>query len=202
MDPSLTEDFFMLMEDEEELEAVEEPRLTGDMLAEEQEEDEETVVDAVEEVTLEDALIFLFQKYTESREEFPAGECDWYEMDPEERTNLALEKVEEIFEKVLEEGDTSLNYPTLNDWRNVQFRTGYGIQPLEDSQVYLSRIWGGSLMKFLHVLDVMRTLLQSNTRTTKRDIFYQHVRHFGSQREVDRLVSIAVAMLEVSSAPC
>ena len=204
----MIEDFFMLMDDQEELEAVpvEDPGLTQDfiMFMEEQEEDEEAVVDAVEEaveeVTLEDALLYLFQRFTQSREEFPAGDCDWYDMDPEERTVLALEKVEEIFEKVLEEGDTSLNYPTLSDWKNVQVRTGYGIQPLEDSQVYLSRIWGGSLMKFLHVLDVMRTLLQTNTRTTKRDIFYQHVRHFASQREVDRLVSIAVAMLEVSSA--
>ena len=234
MDPGLTEDFFMFME---ELEVVEEPRLTQNftMSVEDQEEAEEAVdeeeeadedeqvevealdedeqvevetveeeaveEEAVEEVTLEDALVYLFQKYAQMREEFPTEDCDWYEMDPEERTILALEKVEEIFKKVFVDGDTSLDYPTLSDWKNVKFRPGYGIQPLEDSQVYLSRISGDSLMKFLHVLDVIRRLLESNTRTTKRDIFYQHVMDFGSQREVDRLVSIAVAMLEVSSAP-
>ena len=227
MDRRLTEDFFMLMEDQEGLEAVEDPRPTQNfiMLMEDREEEDEAAVEEAveeqpveeeaveevtleeeevtleeEEVTLEEALVYLFQKYAQMREEFPTEECDWYEMDPEERTVLALEKVEEIFKKVFDKGDTSLEYPTLSDWKNVQFRPGYGIQPVEDSQVYLSRIWGDSLKKFLHVLDVMRRLLESNTRTTKRDIFYQHVRDFGSQREVDRLVSIAVAMLEVSFA--
>lgn len=197
MDPRLTDQFLaeLMMEDQEELEAVEEPRLTQDFLMEDHEEEE-----AVEEVSLEDGLVYLFARFTELREEFPAEDCSWYDLDPEERTELALEKVEEVFHRVLQRGERSLEYPTLSNWDNVQFTPGYGLQPLDDSQVYLSRIREGSLRKFLHILDVMRTLLQSNTRTTKRDIYYQHVRDFGSQREVDRLVSIAVAMLEVSPA--
>ena len=185
MDARLSEQFLadLMMEDQEELEAVEEPRLTQDFLMEDHEEEE-----AVEEVSLEDGLVYLFARFTELREEFPAEDCSWYDLDPEERTELALEKVEEVFHRVLQRGERTLEYPTLSNWDNVQFTPGYGLQPLEDSQV--------SLRKFLHILDVMRTLLQS----TKRDIYYQHVRDFGSQREVDRLVSIAVAMLEVSPA--
>ena len=215
MEPSLTENFFMFMEEQQqEAVDVEEPRQTQDfimLMEEHQDEEEELEAEAVEEetegeeleeeVTLEDALLHLFERFSHLREEFPAEECDWYHMDPEDRTQLALEQVEQIFKKVFEKGDTSLEYPSLSNWDNVQFNAGYGLQPLEDGEIHQSKIRGDSLKKFLHVLDVIRTLLQSNTRTTKRDIFYQHVRDFGSQKEVDRLVSIAVAMLEVSSAP-
>ena len=199
----MAEEFLMLMEDEleqeQELETVEDPWLTQDFapLMEDQDE-EEAEAEEEQDVSLEDGLLFLFQRFMEMREEFPAEECDWYEMDPEERTQLALERVEEVFRKVLIEEDSNLEYPTLSDWDNVKFIPGYGLQPLEDGEVYLSRMRWETVPKFLHVLDVMRTLLQSNTRTTKRDIYYQHVRTFASQREVDRLVSIAVAMLEVS----
>ena len=123
--------------------------------------------------------------------------CIWYEMEPEERKALALDRIDEIFGRVLDDGETSLEYPTLHDWANVEYSVELGLQPVEHSEVFLSRIYGPTLVKFLHVLDVMRTLLETNTRTTKRDIYYQHVTRFSCQKEVDRLVNIAVAMLEV-----
>ena len=46
----------------------------------------------------------------EMREEFPAEyeDCDWYSMDPEVRTELALARVEEVFHRVFEEEATAL----------------------------------------------------------------------------------------------
>ena len=183
--------FQRVAEEQEEREAVEELRLAQ----EEYEAGEEG-----EDVSLEDGLVWLFQRFAEMREEFPAEyeDCDWYSMDPEVRTELALARVEEVFHRVFEEEATALEYPTLGVWNNVQYDPGYGLRPVEVRSGQVSRIRGNSLQKFLHVLNVMRNLLQSDTRTTKRDIYYQHVRDFSSQREVDRLVSIAVAMLEVS----
>ena len=77
MDARLSEQFLedLMMEDQEELEAVEEPRLTQDFLMEDHEEDE-----GVEEVSLEDGLVYLFARFTELREEFPAEDCSWYDI--------------------------------------------------------------------------------------------------------------------------
>lgn len=116
MDPRMAEEFLMLMEQELELEleTVEGPRLTQNsaQLLEEQDE-EEAEEEQEQEVSLEDGLLFLFQRFIEMREEFPAEECDWYEMDPEERTQLALERVEEVFRKVLEEASGGRQQPEV-----------------------------------------------------------------------------------------
>ena len=144
-----------------------------------------------------DSSFDLVVEEEEDGDPLPAPLCIWYEMEPEERKALALDRIDEIFGRVLDDGETSLEYPTLHDWANVEYSVELGLQPVEDSEVILSRIYGPTLVKFLHVLDVMRTLLETNTRTTKRDIYYQHVTRFSCQKEVDRLVNIAVAMLEV-----
>ena len=152
------------------------------------------VVEEEEGIVLDSSLDLVVEE--EDGDPLHAPLCIWYEMEPEERKALALDRIDEIFGRVLDDGETSLEYPTLHDWANVEYSVELGLQPV-DSEVFLSRIYGPTLVKFLHVLDVMRTLLETNTRTTKRDIYYQHVTRFSCQKEVDRLVNIAVAMLEV-----
>jgi DNA topoisomerase VI subunit A len=43
----------------------------------------------------------------------------------------------------------------------------------------------------------MLGLIGSSSRTTKRDIFYQHFCDFSSQKELDILVAVIVAMVQV-----
>ena len=142
------------------------------------------------------------QQYSTQRESVPVQECDWYEMDPDERTELVMERLERIFWRVYDNKEEELEYPTLSNWENVQFSREHGLQPVEDDVVYMSRISRNSLENFMYVLDVMRVLVQNNAQTTVRDIYYQHFRRFSCQREVDRLVKIAVAMLEVRLDVC
>jgi len=139
---------------------------------------------------------YLPQQFAVLREAFPEADCDWNQMEPGSRSELVLEKLEDVIWRVYN-GQKSLEYPTLRDWNNVEFTPEHGLQPVEEEHAYFSTISGSSLNKFLHVLDVMRTLVATDTRTTKRDIFYQHFTKFSSQKEVDRLVTIAVAMLQV-----
>ena len=137
------------------------------------------------------------EQFLAQRESVPVQECDWYDMDPVERKALVLERIEEIFWRVYDNREVELEYPTLSDWKNVTFSREYGLQPVEDDQVYMSRLSSNSLANFMHVLDVMRNLVWNDTKTTSRDIYYQHFTRFSCQKEVDRLVKIAVAMLEV-----
>ena len=74
---------------------------------------------------------------------------------------------------------------------NVRYQPGYGLVPAVTPK--LSRISGDSLRKLIKILLVMRDLVINNTRTTKRDIYYQMFVEFSSQTEVDRLVSVTVA---------
>ena len=61
----------------------------------------------------------------------------------------------------------------------------------------LSQITKSKLDKLVMVLEVMLVLIKSGSRTTKRDIFYQHFCDFTSQRELDSLVGVIVAMVQV-----
>lgn len=61
----------------------------------------------------------------------------------------------------------------------------------------MSRITGIKLQKVLMVLEVITKLIQSGCRTTKRDIFYQHFVDFKNQRELDALVGVIVAIVQV-----
>ena len=117
-------------------------------------------------------------------------------MDEEERRQLVLERVEEALSVTEEvEEDAFLTYPSVGDWANVSYEPGYGLLPAENPK--LSRITGDSLRKLIRILWLMRDLVINNTRTTKRDIYYQMFVEFSSQAEVDRLVSVTVAMLQV-----
>ena len=104
-----------------------------------------------------------------------------------------MERIDTIL--IAAETDGSLMYPNMRDWNNVTFHPGYGLLPVNSPKV--SQLSGPSLGKFIQILEVMRNLILTNRRTTKRDIFYQMFVSCSSQQEVDRLVSVAVAVLQV-----
>ena len=90
-------------------------------------------------------------------------------MDHEERRQIAMERIDTIL--IGAETDGSLMYPNMRDWNNVTFHPGYGLLPVNNPKV--SQLSGPSLGKFIQILEVMRNLILTNRRTTKRDIFYQ-----------------------------
>ena len=114
-------------------------------------------------------------------------------MDHEERRQIAMERIDTVL--IGAETGGSLMYPNMRDWNNVTFHPGYGLLPVNNPKV--SQLSGPSLGKFIQILEVMRNLILTNRRTTKRDIFYQMFVSCSSQQEVDRLVSVAVAVLQV-----
>ena len=126
-----------------------------------------------------------------SRSLQPPLSSEWHDMEEEERRQLILERIEEALGVTEEEEeDAFLSYPSVGDWANVRYAPGYGLLPAETPK--LSRISGDSLRKLVRILGVMRDLVINNTRTTKRDIYYQMFVEFSSQTEVDRLVSVTV----------
>lgn len=122
----------------------------------------------------------------------PPDVCDWYLM-REERKELALAAVDSVL--IHAETYGVLHYPCLRDWNNARYVPGYGLYPVPDPK--LSSVTGDSLGKMRMILELIRDLIINDQRTTKRDIFYQMFVSFSSQIEVDRLVAILVAMLQV-----
>jgi len=118
--------------------------------------------------------------------------CDWYLMS-DERQELALAAVDSALNQA--EADGILHYPCISDWNNARYTPGYGLTQVP--QPKLSSVTGDSLGKMRLILELIRDLIINNQRTTKRDIFYQMFVHFVSQTEVDRLVAISVATLQV-----
>jgi meiotic recombination protein SPO11 len=78
----------------------------------------------------------------------------------------------------------------------VQYHPAYGLLPAMESPK-MSQISKSKLDKVVMVLEVMQGLIESSSRTTKRDIFYQHFCDLSSQRELDSLVAVIVAMVQV-----
>ena len=61
----------------------------------------------------------------------------------------------------------------------------------------MSKITKSKLDKLVMVLEVMLGLIESGSRTTKRNIFYQYFCEFSHQWELDSLVAVIVAMVQV-----
>eukprot|EP00092_Neocalanus_flemingeri_P018537 GFUD01020073.1.p1 GENE.GFUD01020073.1~~GFUD01020073.1.p1 ORF type:complete len:386 (-),score=150.16 GFUD01020073.1:180-1337(-) len=142
----------------------------------------------------EQSIMSLKEYMAQMFSQYPAIENTWYTMDRQEQALLAYQKVEEVLVAV-REGETSLLYPSLNDWSNVQYHPAYGLLPVENPR--MSKITGPKLDNVVMVLEIMLGLIESGTRTTKRDIFYQHFCDFSNQRELDSLVGVIVAMMQI-----
>ena len=119
--------------------------------------------------------------------------CEWYQLDYDLRRQLIIDRIDTLLTGVQTDG--SLFYPNMRDWNNVTFHPGYGLLSLQNPKV--SQLSGSGLGKFIQILELMKNLVVTNRRTTKRDIFYQMFVSCSSQQEVDRLVAVAVAVLQV-----
>ena len=130
----------------------------------------------------------------------PAEVNSWYEMQPEERRQEILARVEECLSEQMS-GQPRFIYPS-REWYNVYYHRGYGLLPVSPEHLGLSTIcWteepGCLYDRVMFVLNVMRQLLVTNSRTTKRDIYYQNVAEFSSQVMLDRVVAIIASALQV-----
>ena len=114
----------------------------------------------------------------------------------EELAGRALQAVEDVLTEARETRELWL--PRPGDRQGVAFHPGYGILPDPHNCRYTrvtQEAEEGRFEKIVFVLQTMRKLIRSGTRTTKRDIFYDNFTVFGSQSEVDSLVAGIVAMV-------
>ena len=125
----------------------------------------------------------------------------WYELEIEQRQSEILARVEECLKKKDVLDKPPFVYPRKG-WENVYNHPGYGLLRQPDSHLILTSIWyseedNTTYSRIVFVLKVIRQLLISRTRTTKRDIYYQNINFFTSQVELDSVVAIIAAMLQV-----
>ena len=118
-------------------------------------------------------------------------------LDPQERQQKALKRVDKILVLVSHNGVDRLEYPNLVGWNNVQFSEGSGLKPKEPGDLTTSWLRSKSVWRLLHILNVMRANIQLRTLMTLRGVYYELPLQFNNQGEVDRLIKIAVAMLKV-----
>ncbi|CAG6021659.1 unnamed protein product [Menidia menidia] len=94
-----------------------------------------------------------------------------------------------------------LMLPNRSGWANVSFDCDIGLQMSSGHSVTTVRSdCPTSATKFgqiLKILSVMYRLVQSNSYSTKRDIFYNDTQLFGSQRTVDIIVDDISCMLKI-----
>ena len=127
---------------------------------------------------------------------FPYIANSWYNVPSNIRRQLILNRVEECLNR------DELTYPS-KDIRNVYFHEGYGLTALPSSLLSFSTIFrtdevDGVYGNVVFVLRVIKKLLQRESRTTKRDIYYQNVLQFSTQADLDRVVAIIASVLQVS----
>ncbi|XP_070824615.1 meiotic recombination protein SPO11 [Chaetodon trifascialis] len=94
-----------------------------------------------------------------------------------------------------------LALPNRSSWANVSFNSAIGLHMSSGSSVITVRSdCASSVTKFaqiLKILSVIYRLVQSNSYSTKRDIYYNNTQLFGSQKTVDNVVDDISCMLKV-----
>ncbi|XP_061590830.1 meiotic recombination protein SPO11 [Cololabis saira] len=91
--------------------------------------------------------------------------------------------------------------PNRSSWANVRFDSAVGLQMTSGHSVTTVRSdCPSSITKFgqiLKILSVIYRLVQSNSYSTKRDLYYNDTQLFSSQQTVDRIVDDISCMLKV-----
>ncbi|XP_027893487.1 meiotic recombination protein SPO11 isoform X2 [Xiphophorus couchianus] len=91
--------------------------------------------------------------------------------------------------------------PNRSSWANISFDSAVGLQMSSEHSVTSIRSdCSSSVTKFaqiLKILSVIYRLVQSNSYATKRDIYYNNIQLFGSQRTVDSIIDDISCMLKV-----
>uniref|UniRef100_A0A3B4H2Z7 DNA topoisomerase (ATP-hydrolyzing) n=1 Tax=Pundamilia nyererei TaxID=303518 RepID=A0A3B4H2Z7_9CICH len=94
-----------------------------------------------------------------------------------------------------------LALPNRSSWANISFDSAIGLQMSSRQSVTTIRAdCPSSVTKFaqiLKILSVIYRLVQSNSYATKRDIYYNNTKLFGSQKAVDSIVDDISCMLKV-----
>ncbi|XP_041654679.1 meiotic recombination protein SPO11 [Cheilinus undulatus] len=94
-----------------------------------------------------------------------------------------------------------LALPNRSSWTNVSFDSAVGLQMCSGSSVTTIRSnSASSVTKFAQIMKILMViykLVQSNSYSTKRDIYYNDTQLFGSQRTVDSIVDDVSCMLKV-----
>ena len=138
----------------------------------------------------------LSQHFAELKEKQPAVEVsNWDKLDPAVRRQVALERVEAVLSRILVDGETTLEVPRFPRQQDVKFDPGSGIVPRADARTSIMR--EKRVLKFLHVLNIMRTQLLRETLVTMRGLYYLLKEEMRDPEEVYTLVCIAVAYLKV-----
>ncbi|TNM86884.1 hypothetical protein fugu_007114 [Takifugu bimaculatus] len=130
---------------------------------------------------------------------------DWQPAEGETSARHVLERIESVILGIV----TSLSkdeapvllLPNRSSWTNVSFDSSVGLQMTSESSVTSVRCdCASSVTKFaqlLKILSVIYKLVQSDSFATKRDIFYNNTRLFGSQTSVDTIVDDISCLLKV-----
>ncbi|XP_014824277.1 PREDICTED: meiotic recombination protein SPO11 [Poecilia mexicana] len=91
--------------------------------------------------------------------------------------------------------------PNRSSWANISFDSAVGLQMSSEHSVTSIRSdCPSSVTKFaqiLKILSVIYRLVQSNSYATKRDIYYNNIQLFRSQRTVDSIIDDISCMLKV-----
>ncbi|XP_072044802.1 meiotic recombination protein SPO11-like [Amphiura filiformis] len=119
--------------------------------------------------------------------------------------NKVLKKLETIIEDILSSlahnESPVLSYESRRTWENVQFTEDLGLEMRDSSSRSEIRFDSfNSVNKFamtLRVLAMCYKLVQSNTYSTKRDMYYNDTQLFGSQAVLDDIVDNIACMLQV-----
>ncbi|CAI5648011.1 meiotic recombination protein SPO11 isoform X2 [Oreochromis niloticus] len=130
---------------------------------------------------------------------------DWQRAEKEINHQEILNRIESIILEIV----TSLSkaeapvlaLPNRSSWANVSFDSAIGLQMSSRQSVTTIRSdCPSSVTKFaqiLKILSVIYRLVQSNSYATKRDIYYNNTKLFGSQKAVDSIVDDISCMLKV-----
>ncbi|KAL3207499.1 hypothetical protein MRX96_039663 [Rhipicephalus microplus] len=106
-----------------------------------------------------------------------------------------------LIEKIAKDEAPCFVYDRRHDWENVVFCQHRGLVRRDNpSKTVTSFGTAASIRKFalmLKVLSKVHFLLLTNTKSTKRQIFYEDVALYGSQATVDSIVEDIACLLQV-----
>ncbi|XP_068119256.1 meiotic recombination protein SPO11 isoform X2 [Hyperolius riggenbachi] len=113
----------------------------------------------------------------------------------------AIEKiVQGVMESLAKKEAPVLTVENRSTWTNIEFSDTVGLQMVKDSSTRKIRSdCPKSVQRFaliMKILSVIYKLVQTDTYATKRDIYYDNVQLYGSQRTVDSIITDISCMLK------
>ncbi|XP_071034586.1 meiotic recombination protein SPO11 isoform X2 [Parasteatoda tepidariorum] len=117
---------------------------------------------------------------------------------------MLLKKIEDIFQDYVHKNSTKslsvLALPNRKIWKNTSYTRERGLKLIENP--ILQKIGNRSgpssqkLIKVMHVLTKIHSLIKSNTYRTKRELYYEDVTIFKSQKELDDILDDLACLLK------